>query len=693
MRQHYVHALFVGFTAMYVSSLGLLWIFKTYYYQFNLLWLIAALSYILLFWFLNHDDILRYLDFGEERIRLLTVIGLATFLRILFSLEQPVISTDVYQYANYGKMLLGGLTPYKQAWIPYPPFFTIVIWSLGLVFGPTYQPLRAFFILCDLLVVGLVFLLGKKIFDSKNAFAASLCYALFPLPLIEVAWSGHFDVIPALVTILALFFSFKKSIKLSALSLGSAVMLKLYPILALPIIIKDWIDSRSRIWYIVFFLLPIVILAFPFFVISQSQLISQVVASRVVQDIGVNSLSFYFANMGISPYVLEYLLFGSIGFVYGIVLSKNKEKENSNIGLLLYIMLGALYFALGFLNLQFPSLFPGGIPQSWYFPFAMVYRPAFFYSLFGLFVALCGIGLIVYSFYLYSKRIKIEMNTLFMLVVVLLIFIFSLRVYFSWYYLWVVPFILLLRQDKRVKALLLIACLAVYPTCYYIYDFPKIGLNEHQAWGDDFQNLANWSFETHMFGSAVEGIDYGLNKTDSGADFWMKSHCSHQQYNEYVSMISDKFHIDLESYPLLVVCGLKAGLNPTFGQRQAFEITVDGLSVTDQEVTQATAFPFWPHLGNVSSQIFVGNLKALNLKVVERVRITLIYLGDNSNETIHLYLNSIYITEGTGVNEISLIFAQLILPIGLSGILGFSAVYAFSFGVRRLKAHRKNVSP
>ncbi|MEM3590452.1 MAG: glycosyltransferase 87 family protein, partial [Candidatus Bathyarchaeia archaeon] len=121
----------------------------------------------------------------------------------------------------------------------YPPLWAWLLAPIGALIDPVGQYQYFAFasrlpIMIGNLAVG--FLLLKKFRADRGIFSL---WMLNPIA-IGVAQAGDFDVLPALLSLLAIWFAERREPIPSALSLGLGIALKIYPIMFLPIILLDF---------------------------------------------------------------------------------------------------------------------------------------------------------------------------------------------------------------------------------------------------------------------------------------------------------------------------------------------------------------------------------------------------------------------------------------------------------------------
>jgi len=170
------------------------------------------------------------------------VLGVAAILRAFFLLTDPVLSDDVFRYVWDGRVQHAGINPYLYAPgdpnltrlrdelpeiyaginnkdIPtlYPPLMQILFYAAASVSSSVLW-MKAFFTLFDLaLVFALMRLLAALGLNPLRA----LLYAWSPLPVVEIAGSGHNDVAAVFFLVTALW-AFERRRELGPIALATA---------------------------------------------------------------------------------------------------------------------------------------------------------------------------------------------------------------------------------------------------------------------------------------------------------------------------------------------------------------------------------------------------------------------------------------------------------------------------------------
>jgi uncharacterized membrane protein len=203
------------------------------------------------------------------------VLSLGIVYRIvpLFSLPS-LLSNDIFQYGSFGTKILQGLIPYKSFDAPYPPLSLYV--TVPFVLIGDLRFLKAFFSLCDLFVIFIVY----KVFlrGAENANRIFMLLLLFPVSLVEYSISGHNDSLTLLLLIVSLVFLDKNVIVSSALA-ASSVLCKIFPVIFVPFILRHLYSKskKSALVFISVFVTVLSVVSLPFVLESWEGYISMII--------------------------------------------------------------------------------------------------------------------------------------------------------------------------------------------------------------------------------------------------------------------------------------------------------------------------------------------------------------------------------------------------------------------------------
>jgi hypothetical protein len=170
---------------------------------------------------------------GEhDKVRLSAgaIIILALFFRLLFLFRPPELSDDVYRYLWDGLQTLRGTNPYGlapalvkpldaasavlQQKINHPQFVTIyppmsqIVFALGAAVSRSLIGLKITLVIFDMTAC---FIILKLLYAMELPAWRAALYAWHPLPVIEIAGSGHIDGVGILFFLVTLSILFSKS--------------------------------------------------------------------------------------------------------------------------------------------------------------------------------------------------------------------------------------------------------------------------------------------------------------------------------------------------------------------------------------------------------------------------------------------------------------------------------------------------
>lgn len=207
-----------------------------------------------------------------ENARIIKLIILfAILFRLIMLFSPPSLSDDVYRYAWEGSIQIEGFNPYQVApqserlrnyrnaiWekvnnkdVPaiYPPFMQLFNALTFFLFRSVWG-FKLVFVALDLWVLRILFLLLQA--NQKNPLQV-IVYAWNPLVVVEIAGSGHHDVLVVALVLQSLWFYQRNLTYRSLCSLGASLLCKWYPLVTVPLYLRKipW----GRFW-----VLPLILL-------------------------------------------------------------------------------------------------------------------------------------------------------------------------------------------------------------------------------------------------------------------------------------------------------------------------------------------------------------------------------------------------------------------------------------------------
>lgn len=220
---------------------------------FSEIWSICLLGV-----FLAVPKLASRLHITSVRIAWLTVLAAALAARLLPALALPTGSTyDIESYAIVGSLVLNDkdvyTSPEAENRYPYLPFQ--MYWSalshklVELSQVPYYKIVKIAPILADIAIALVLFASLLRAFSLQAALTGSLLYAVNPLPVFISAYHGQFDAAAILPVLLSLY-SLGSYPWLSGIWLGFAILVKSWPVLALPALLSGIKSQKKRLIFL-----------------------------------------------------------------------------------------------------------------------------------------------------------------------------------------------------------------------------------------------------------------------------------------------------------------------------------------------------------------------------------------------------------------------------------------------------------
>jgi len=221
------------------------------------------------------------------------ILAVALGLRLQFLFSPPQLSDDIYRYLWDGSNLLQGFNPYAAApsdvsppralaaihsRINHPDYVTIyppaaqVVFAGGASLGGTVTGIKEFLVLLDMGLCALLIMLLKHL--EMPAWRAVL-YAWNPLPVLEIAGSGHVDGAGFTMLIGSFYLlvinrqSGSRNVAkhwpflLSGTLVASAGLVKLFPFILAPVLFM-LVPARRRLHFAAGFIATLAALVLPF---------------------------------------------------------------------------------------------------------------------------------------------------------------------------------------------------------------------------------------------------------------------------------------------------------------------------------------------------------------------------------------------------------------------------------------------
>jgi len=155
--------------------------------------------------------------------------------------------SDFYWYRSFAELTRQGYYPYYNLWTTYPPLFPAVmlpLYQLSTLLPPWTAPnlwfsllLGTFFLIFELGNFILLYLFALKLYPPRQALRPCWIYASLFIPVYTM--TGWFENYPLFFFLLSLYLLLENRPYLSAITTGIGFMIKLIPIILIPIAIRN----------------------------------------------------------------------------------------------------------------------------------------------------------------------------------------------------------------------------------------------------------------------------------------------------------------------------------------------------------------------------------------------------------------------------------------------------------------------
>jgi len=188
------------------------------------------------------------------------IIGAAVALRLALLMTEPLLSTDIYRYVWDGKVQGAGINPYRyvpaddslarlrdDAVYPninradyavtiYPPVAQMFFF-LATRLGENVTAMKAALLACEAVTAGVIGLLLNRLGRPPTRLVA---YLWHPLPLWQIANSGHVDALMVALMVLGLWLAVIGWPVRAAVAIALAALAKPFAIIAMPAAWRAW---------------------------------------------------------------------------------------------------------------------------------------------------------------------------------------------------------------------------------------------------------------------------------------------------------------------------------------------------------------------------------------------------------------------------------------------------------------------
>jgi hypothetical protein len=202
----------------------------------------------------------RIADGADRRHALMVILGGAVLMRLALLFVEPYLSTDIYRYVWDGRVQAAGINPYRYmpaapevshlrdpAIFPninrpdtavtiYPPVAQAIFLAVTR-FGESVVAMKLGLLALEAATVVLLLALLRRLGRPATRVAA---YAWHPLPIWEIAGSGHIDIAMCTLLMAGLLLFLHGRTLLAGVAVTLGALVKPTALLALPVFWRPW---------------------------------------------------------------------------------------------------------------------------------------------------------------------------------------------------------------------------------------------------------------------------------------------------------------------------------------------------------------------------------------------------------------------------------------------------------------------
>jgi uncharacterized membrane protein len=173
------------------------------------------------------------------------VIGHILIFAAVFHSIYSIQYSPVGLYFDYAAKVLHGSLPYRDFSLEYPPF-ALVFFVLPKLFSSTWQMFAVYFqievVIFDIIGLWLIYLIARR--EAKAPWKLLSVYTIAILAIGPIT-GQQYDIFPAVLTLLALYFFWRDKTALAWIFLALGTTTKIYPAAIAPIFLVYYLRNRD----------------------------------------------------------------------------------------------------------------------------------------------------------------------------------------------------------------------------------------------------------------------------------------------------------------------------------------------------------------------------------------------------------------------------------------------------------------
>lgn len=360
------------------------------------------------------------------------IIAFLSFCVNLFIASKADIISDTYNFQRVGEAVNSSINPYiglKDAY-PYPPlsmFISGLNYRISDITGIHFALVNRVIPIVSFIILGFLIVRTKK---HKNTVLYALLYFFNPLIILVTSVVGQNDIAVVLLLFIG-FTSYKNRPLLSGFTIGTACLIKIYPLFIVPLFLLGLFKYKKNVFRfcLSFFLIQIA-LWLPFLFLSLKDTLKSVLLYKGFSDFGwggVVRTAFIVSGKDFISSLLFTQKLSKVGLIlFSVFYMVNIRKL---IAIKNPLVLSSIIFT------AFLVLYPNISIQYliWVLPFYFMYKRINVLITYSIIGFLCGSYFLLYSFPLLLGVKEINVNLYILLILQIILYLYTFKIFIKDY--------------------------------------------------------------------------------------------------------------------------------------------------------------------------------------------------------------------------------------------------------------------
>ena len=416
-------------------------IFTLSFGYYVLPYILFLVTFLLIYFNLSRIRLLKKIQSYPLVYKISLLFLIAVLLRFFLLAQDQVITKDIEMYVMRSEWFLSGRIPYSEFHVNKPPLYAYLLYFVGKTLGTNVYAFRAFFSIMDGFVTMFIFYLARYKHNDSFSFHASFAYAICPLPIVAIGLSGHYEPIVMIFVLLSIILFYRKKYYLSSFLLGVGFAFKFFPIVLLPFFAWKLENWKKRIIYVILFIIPILISIIPILFMSPEAFWDYLYEQGYTWT-AKKSFTFVFETitgydnlLGVSSSFLFTLLF--LFLILAMFITWVWKKFDPSFWFKVVIVIFALYYGL-FITASI-KFFQSDLGIEDPLPFMVIWSITYFSMVFFL---------AKQFWHRLDLNLEPSDELLVLSAFALIFLLFGSSQNNPWYLLWILPFVLIIKNNK-----------------------------------------------------------------------------------------------------------------------------------------------------------------------------------------------------------------------------------------------------